>query len=88
MHFCQVKSFTTLSILVYAPSIFLSRNFVNVQAVDPYRGILSIVALKNPIFRPPESSYFQIVSSLWSADHALPVLMFTSLEQQSIHDPR
>ena len=37
--------------------------------------------------RSPESFEFQIVSSLWRADHAFPILTFTSLEQQSIHDP-
>ena len=84
----QVAFFTTLSIFVHAPSNFLSRDCVNVQAVDPYRRTVPIVAPKNPIFRQSESSNFLIVSNLGSADHAFPILTFTSIEQQLIHDPK
>ena len=41
-----VTFFTTLSIFVYAPSNFLSRDCVSVQAVDSYRRTVSTVACK------------------------------------------
>ena len=72
----------------YTPSNFLSTYCVSVQAVDLYSRTVSTVALKNPVFRLPGNSYFQIASSLWSADRAFPILVFTFLEQQSIHYPR
>ena len=59
--------FTTLSICVYAPSNFLARDCVNVQAVCPCRRTVSTVALKNPIFRPsksPISKLYQVYELL------------------------
>ena len=43
----QVTFFTTLSIFAHAPSNCFARDFVNAQAVHPYRRTVSTVKISN-----------------------------------------
>ena len=91
MHCRQVTFFTTLCIYIYARSNFWPETVSVSKLWIHTGGPLQLLPWKLQSSDHQKGLISKFPKSLWSADHAFPILTFTSLEvieQQLIHDPR